>query len=537
MWNKLKLITNTVIHLKWIQVFYQIYYKVRNRVTDPISFGSLKGFTPLKEPLKFTNFTFHPDATSIDFASQESIKVSFLNLSHQFEQNIDWNYDAKGKLWTYNLNYFDFLFDSSLETTSGKELIKLYCHDYGNLKDGLEPYPISLRGINWIKFLSMNNIRDSEIDQCLYKQFKILESNVEYHILANHLLENAFSLFFGAYYFQNDKFYSKAKQLLLSQLKEQILADGAHFERSPMYHQIILFRLLDTINLVRNNAWKANEFLPELRKIAASMLSWLTNITFKNGQIPRLKDATKGIAPTTKELMEYAQLLEIEWKSINVTLSDSGYRMMENEKVELIVDVGEVSPSYQPGHAHADELNFVLNVDNKPLIVDVGISTYEKNKRRQLERSTISHNCISLDNINSSVVWGGFRVAKRAKVNVLLDSAFEIQAEHTGFKSRGLAVQRKFILKENSICIHDILSGSSSIIDYAVSLIHFHPDVLLEVSGNDIFADKMRIKLSGFRSFTIENYEYAYGFNRLRKAQKLVLKPSETNQVEFHYAD
>ena len=218
MWNKLRLIIYTVIHLKWVQVFYQIYYKVRNRVSDPISFGSLKGFAPLKEPLKFTNFSFQPDATNIEVAVQGPIKVSFLNLPHQFDQKVDWNYAANGKLWTYNLNYFDFLFDSSLETTSGKELIKLYCHDYGNLKDGLEPYPISLRGINWIKFMSMNNIQDSEIDQCLYKQFKILESSLEYHILANHLLENAFSLFFGAYYFQNEEYYNKAKDILLSQL-------------------------------------------------------------------------------------------------------------------------------------------------------------------------------------------------------------------------------------------------------------------------------------------------------------------------------
>ncbi len=537
MWIKLKLITNTVIHLKWVQVVYQIYYKIRNRVKDPISFGNLKGYKLASCRLEFASFPFNPEATDIEWFGDSKVKFTFLNLPHEFTGKIDWNFDGKGKLWNYNLHYFDFLFYLKVDSGSGRRLIKNYCKSYDNLRGGLEPYPISLRGINWVKFLSMNNIRDSEIDQCLYKQFKILESNVEYHILANHLLENAFSLFFGAYYFQNDKFYSKAKQLLLSQLKEQILLDGAHFERSPMYHQIILFRLLDTINLVRNNAWKANEFLADLIKIAASMLSWLSNITFKNGQIPHLKDATKGIAPTTKELMEYAQLLEIEWKSGNVILSDSGYRKMENEKVELIVDIGEVSPSYQPGHAHADELNFVLNVDNKPLIVDVGISTYDKNKRRQLERSTISHNCISLDNINSSDVWGGFRVAKRAKVNVLLDSAFEIQAEHTGFKSRGLAVQRKFDLNENSICVHDILSGGSSIIDCAVSAIHFHPDVQLKISGDDIFADDIRIKLVGFRSFALESYEYACSFNRLRQARRLILKPSESNQIEIRYAD
>ena len=33
------------------------------------------------------------------------------------------------------------------------------------------------------------------------------------------------------------------------QLEEQILPDGAHYEQSPMYHCILLDRLLDAINI------------------------------------------------------------------------------------------------------------------------------------------------------------------------------------------------------------------------------------------------------------------------------------------------
>jgi hypothetical protein len=536
MLSRLRLIKDTVIHLKWIQVFYQIYYKVRNRVIDPISFGTLKGFTPIQEPLNFIDYSFQPQATTIHFGGQGPIKVSFLNLFHEFPANIDWNYNGKGKLWTYNLNYFDFLFDSSLETTSGKELIKLFCDDYVSLKDGLEPYPISLRGINWIKFLSINNIQEEDIDQCLYKQFKILESNLEYHILANHLLENAFSLFFGAYYFENDRLYIKAKKLLLAQLKEQILSDGAHYERSPMYHQILLFRLLDTINLVQNNNWRSKELLKELSETAQSMLSWLNTITFRNGEIPYLKDATKGIAPNTQELEAYAALLGIDWRK-NSPLSDSGYRKFSNQNMELIVDVGGIAPPYQPGHAHADELNFVLNLNGKPFIVDVGISTYEKNQRRQLERSTISHNCVSLDNTNSSEVWGGFRVARRAEVRLIQDSISEVEAQHNGFKKQKLNISRKFRVNESSVFIEDVLSGDFSQLNLASLTLHFHPDVKLEISGSNIFTDKIKIKLMGFCFFSIESYDYACGFNNLKKAKKLVLKPSETNRIEIHYAD
>ena len=44
-------------------------------------------------------------------------------------------------------------------------------------------------------------------------------------------MENGFSLLFGSYYFQNNKFYKKSKTSY-SQLNEQILRDGGHFELS-----------------------------------------------------------------------------------------------------------------------------------------------------------------------------------------------------------------------------------------------------------------------------------------------------------------
>ena len=61
--------------------------------------------------------------------------------------------------------------------------------------------------------------------------------------MGNHLLENGFSLLFGSYYFRDEKLYSKAKEIIKTELREQILDDGAHFELSPMYHSIILHRI------------------------------------------------------------------------------------------------------------------------------------------------------------------------------------------------------------------------------------------------------------------------------------------------------
>ena len=247
----------------------------------------------------------------------------FLNRSHSFSEKIDWNYYRFGKLWAYNLNYFDFLNQENISKETGLILIQDFIENDDLLKDGKEPYPISLRGINWVKFLSNNQLKDEVINNTLYFHYCILFKNLEYHLLGNHLLENAFSLLFGAYYFQDEKLYSKSKDLLISELNEQVLKDGAHFELSPMYHQIILFRLLDCIQLIKLNiTWKKNDLLLFLEQKAGLMCSWLYNVTYKNGNIPMLNDATFNIAPNSNNIFTYAKHLGIN--SPNIPLSDSG---------------------------------------------------------------------------------------------------------------------------------------------------------------------------------------------------------------------
>ena len=164
----------------------------------------------------------------------------------------------------------------------GLFLIRDYIQKEKYLKDGKEAYPISLRGINWIKFLSKHSISDRQINEVLYNHYQLLLHNLEYHLLGNHLLENGFSLFFGAYYFRDETMYSKAVLILKEELKEQILSDGAHFELSPMYHQILLNRTLDCIYFSELNLWKHDELDSVLKEKASKMLAWLREVTFSN---------------------------------------------------------------------------------------------------------------------------------------------------------------------------------------------------------------------------------------------------------------
>ena len=510
--SKIKILFHTIKYLRPIQIYYRFFYFVRNRFFKR-SYDKI--LTEKYLSLSWDDFLMNSNS----YLGGNSF--SFLNILKDFEKNIDWNYEPYGKLWTFNLNYFDFLNQSNINTEDGLKLIKDYISKDEVLKDGKASYPISLRGINWIKFLSKHNVSDKDIDQNLYNHYQILLYNPEYHLLGNHLLENGFAFLFGAYYFKDEILYKQAVKILKTELKEQVLNDGAHFELSPMYHQIMLFRVLDCIQLIRLNDWKKDDLLPFLEDIASKMLSWLKEVTFNNGDIPMVNDSAFGIAPLTEELLNYGKYLELEINKVK--LFDSGYRMIKNEKYELFMDVGDIGASYQPAHVHSDIFNFVLYVKNQPFIVDTGVSTYEKNKVRQLERGTSSHNTVIINNQEQTQVWGGFRVAKRAKVISLEETNNTVNSTHNGYKNLDISHTRNFLTKKNSIIIKDYITKQVN--HKQIANFHFHPSITdVTIDNSNVFIENMKIEIS-FNGKNIfiekEDYEFAVGFNKTKKAIKL----------------
>ncbi|MDA8934613.1 heparinase II/III family protein [Flavobacteriales bacterium] len=513
--NKIKLLINTVIHLRAIQIYYRFYYFLRNRLFRyNVKKRIIKDFNPIvwKNRIDYENSYFEKENS-----------FTFLNITHSFYDKINWNFNQFGKLWTYNLNYFDFLNQENISKETGLQLIQDFIKNDDLLKDGKEPYPISLRGINWVKFLSNYQVKDEVINTTLYFHYCILFKNIEYHLLGNHLLENAFSLLFGAYYFQDEKLYNKSKDLLISELNEQVLKDGAHFELSPMYHQIILSRLLDGIQLIKlNSEWKKDDLLSFLEPKASSMISWLHNITYKNGKIPMVNDSTDTIAPKSIELFDYAKKLGITHQQI--PLSDSGYRKFILDDYEFLIDVGNIGSSYQPGHAHSDTFNFELIKEDNPVIVDTGISTYEKNATRQCERSTSSHNTVKIGSKEQTQVWGGFRVAKRAEITHLIEKPNFIEASHDGYLSDGYAHTRSFLWGKENLIITDKINKTTG--NKAKAFFHFHSSVTKPiVKGNYITLESLGVSIEFERASTInvEEYQLSEGFNKTTLAHKIVV--------------
>lgn len=508
----------TLKYLKPVQLRYQIYYRLRKLFDEnstqvdlpPILVNQNLGcsdWIPANELYKDGTFRF-------------------LNLDKRFEESIDWNFLEFGKLWTYNLNYFEYLLQPDIDKETGLKFIQDFIENIGSNRTGLEPYPISLRTLNWIKFCLKYDINESFINESLYMQFRRLKDNVEYHLMGNHLLENGCALLIGGMYFQDQKFLKKGQKILRKQLKEQILNDGGHFERSPMYHQILLSRLLDCYNMAKKNQLLDDQFRTFLIAKAELMLGWLNKVSFSNGTIPYVNDATIDIAPATKELMNYAQKLGLSTPNIN--LYDSGYRMIKNARCEWFIDVGDIGPDYIPGHAHSDTFSFVLHVDENPLIVDTGLSTYEEGDRRQLERSTASHNTVMINGQEQTEVWKAFRVGRRAHITKLEEGKNDIAAEHDGYKYLGFTHRRTFKWTAEELYIKDIITGEKDA--ESTAFIHFHPSVIIEKQKGKIVGGDLIISFNGHDSLQIKTYQLATGFNQLKPAS--VLEVTFKNNLE-----
>lgn len=500
----------TLRHLRIRQVLYQCWYRARR---------------PYIKLISYTHYLDHPISPLPCCDTGELIpyrnryqglnKFCFLSLGHSFEGNIDWNFSGHGKLWNYNLQYFDYLHDPLITHEEKQRLILSFCD--GLLSGAIppEPYPVSLRIVNWLFYYSKTGWKNALFHKCIRLQVGYLENNLEFHILANHLLENYIALYFSGIALGDVKLVEKASKGLDEQLDEQVLADGGHYESSPMYQSILLSKL---ILLYRQaGAYGRERLFNPIR----NMLGWLQTFVFRDGKWAHVNDATEGIAPEAAQLIEAAH--DSGLVPALTKIEHSGYRRYNCGHFELVFDAGNIMPPYQPGHAHADMLSLCLQYRNKPILVDTGLSTYQDNQRRNTERGTPSHNTVSIGNKNQSDVWSAFRVGRRAKLTVLEETERSITAAHNGYRALGITHTRQLRFDEQQVSVDDRLSAAS---ENAIAFFHFDHNLKIEVVNNraTVAEGGPVFEFSGHSSIQILSYKQSLRYNEFVDAPLLAIK-------------
>ena len=422
-------------------------------------------------------------------------RLRLLNAEGEVAAEDAWNDPGRPKLWLYNLHYFDALSGLRTPTEVGwaRRLIDRWIDENPpGLGVGWEPYPVSLRIVNWIKWALSGAPFEPRWRESLAAQARWLERRVEWRLLGNHLIANAKALIFAGLFFagpEAERWLAGGLGLLRQQIDQQILRDGGHCERSPMYHAIVLEDLLDLINLSgamglappEAEAWRG--FTPTMRR-------WLLLMSHPDGQIGFFNDAAFGVAAPAAAIEAYASRLGLDPSHSAPDpveqLAPSGYLRLALGDAVMLVDAAPIGPDYLPGHAHADTLSFELSLGAERVVVNGGTSVYGEDARRQAERSTASHSTVEIDGQNSSEVWAGFRVGRRARpqdVKVSAGPPIEVSAAHDGYRAlpgRPLH-RRRWRLEPRRLSIADAVEGG---LRPGLARYHLAPGVAVEAAAN-----------------------------------------------------
>lgn len=355
-------------------------------------------------------------------------RFRFLNVEHDL-QVCGWDDPSIDKLWRYNLHYFDDLnaIEAPARTEGQRTLVDRWVAENPPARgSGWEPYPVSLRIVNWIKWSLSGQALEAPWQHSLAVQARWLRKRLEFHLLGNHLFANAKALVFVGLYFDDAEaaeWLACATRILEREIGEQMLGDGGHFERSPMYHALAVEDVLDLVNVITAYGVEADAalgaLLQRLLALVPSMLAWLATMTHPDGSLGLFNDTAEDIAPSQGELLRYAQALGLRAPATAhpglVHLPDSGYIRVARDEAVALLDVAPIGPDYLPGHAHADTLSFELSLRGRRVVVNGGTSRYGTDAERHRERSTAAHSTLELGGQNSSEVWSGFRVGRRAR--------------------------------------------------------------------------------------------------------------------------
>lgn len=435
----------------------------------------------------------------------------------------------------------------------------------------------------WVKFNKALYLHGKYI-------FKNLEKADQYN--SNHYLSDLSGLIWLGLYFKNFRYDKEDPEnnpkIWLNfglkefekEMKNQVNPDGTDYEASTAYHCLVteLF-LFTSILCSKNNITLSEEYRDKLEK----MVNFIMNITKPNGYIPLLGDMDSGrfvvlsdYGNIDKRDFGYLMALGGEyfnrsdfrvyssnnnqtpfWCFGNITkikgkpsinskskaYKDSGYYILRNNKMYIIIKCGPNGMNGNGGHTHNDQLSFELNVSGKDFIIDPGTYVYTANyKLRNLFRNTSMHNTLQVGNLeqNSFEEKELFTISNETNAQLLNFNNNYFKGRHYGFKDKaGIIVEREVKLEDKRIIVSDfIIKKDTGNLEYK-KFIRFHLDKEIEIGKKHDYIiltnEKVKIKLFNLQKsdYKIEKSWVAkeYGIKEETKIINCEIKNSISNTI------
>jgi uncharacterized heparinase superfamily protein len=457
-------------------------------------------------------------------------RFTFLNETRLVE---NWAPPGASRLWLFHLHGWNWAIDLAVAARRGrpeaaaalKAALQTWLdHHPVDAIDAWHPFVVSDRLLAWLivrDVLPNDLAADLRAPILLHAAF--LAEHLETDVGGNHLLKNLVALLLAGCAFDGpapSAWRARAGELLEAQLQIQILPDGGHYERSPMYHLLVLADLLSAL-------WAAGRReLPVSVALADAVRRMQTvarGLVHPDGEIPLFNDSVLGEAPAP------ARLIGPSTDRAPACLPATGYVALPLDEGVLLADCGPPGPDDLPAHVHADALSFELSMGEQRVFVDGGVFDYTAGPLRDRLRGTRSHNTAEIDGADQSEVWSTFRVGRRARVTLERYAPGLLVGAHDGYAHLGVRHERRFdAFAGRGWRILDTVTGRGAHV--ADARLRLHPALQFRVGiGEWLICDVddrvvLVVRPIGAPEAAIEQDVYAERFGQLREIEVLRLR-------------
>lgn len=538
----------------------QIYHQLKTRLVKPrIDLANTVKLS-LNHELKAS---FVPDRGFVSrwtggYFDVKKLKFEFINNTASYNDYVNWNEERFGGLWLDHLHYFrylELLSNNHKKVQAGYFLISDWKFHRLNVTKAYWPaYNASERAFCMGRWLLINKsyldqVQCNDLMSIIYQDIDFVCNNLEWNLNGNHLLKNIAAVWWGCYLF--DDLYTAKWRLTIDKhlkniIKNQILDDGLHYEKSPLYHQLALIDFLDILMLMPVGA---SEF-SYLSELVEKMCSALKLLIHPDGNSCLFGDSSANLSASTNTVLNFCNDI-LGNNSAATELSEGGYYQLSfDDEFYIVADVGNLGPDEQMGHAHSDMLHFEMSYLGQRVLVEGGTSSYYDKLRRPYERSTKAHNTVSINGDSQCQNWSNFRVAQRGYCSVIhyskADNGTLLEATHDGYKRKyGVIHRRKFSYQSGHLVIKDDFESTTDLrnIKTIDSFFHFSKECQLQVLNEQLVLIKMNN--GGELYLSVDNVameilpmQYGVGYNLLESGSCLMLRVlDKASGAKYCFAD
>ena len=308
---------------------------------------------------------------------------------------------------------------------------------------------VALRAVSWIWgfyfFADAEACRSREFRalflQSLYLHGQFVATNLERSdINGNHYLCDGVGLVFLGTFFgatpRGRKWQKIGRDLVVSEIFNQVTSDGVDFEQSTAYHRLVLEAFLTSYLLAEKHG---EPIPPDAWARLERMCEYVDAYTKPNGLAPLVGDADDGRVQTLGSqpigdhryllstaaarfgredfkaraecffdesfwilgpdgLARFRALQRVEASTQSRAFADGGFYVLRSADAHVFIDCGEVGMRGRGGHGHNDVLSFELFLNGMNVVTDCGAYLYTASREwRNAFRSTEFHNGVQVD--------------------------------------------------------------------------------------------------------------------------------------------